>query len=241
MFGREVAEVYDLLYRGRGKDFQAEAMAVARLVRQRKPAAASLLDVACGTGEHLVSLRHAFARVEGVELSPDMWAVATAKLPTVPICRADMRTFDLGRVFDAVCCLFSSIAYMRTVPELEAAVACMARHLAPGGVLLLEPWWFPERFLDGHVAGHVVRTGGRSVARVSRSVRAGDATRMESHYLAADATGVKHFSQVELLTLFSLGDYLTAVERAGCTAEFLPEEQSGRGLVLGVLRPGPSR
>ena len=119
------------------------------VVRERNPEASSLLDVACGTGEHLRLVRPAFAHVEGVDVEPDMLAVARAKLPDVVFTEADMRTFDLGRTFDAVTCLFSSVGYMADVGELRAAVARMAAHLAPGGVLVIDGWIRPDAWRPG--------------------------------------------------------------------------------------------
>ncbi|HEU5110837.1 MAG TPA: class I SAM-dependent methyltransferase [Micromonosporaceae bacterium] len=236
----ELSEVYDLVYRGRGKDFATEAAAVARVVRERLPAAASLLDVACGTGEHLVHLREEFAEVAGLELSPGMLAAAERKLPGVDLHLGDMRRFRLGRSFDAVCCLFSSIGYMASAAELDAAVARMADHLRPGGVLVIDPWWFPERFLDGYVSDAVVRDGDRTVARIAQSVRVGDAVRQEAHYVVADRAGVRHFVNVQWVTLFARAEYLAAIDRAGCDGEYLdgddPRALSGRGLFVGVRR-----
>lgn len=123
MYERELAEIYDAVYRGRGRDYAAEAAEVARLVRRERPEAASLLDVACGTGAHLEHLGALFPDVAGVELSAAMLEVARARLPGVPLHRADMRDFALGRTFDAVTCMFSSIGHMGTVAELRAAVA----------------------------------------------------------------------------------------------------------------------
>ena len=51
MFDRS-AHVYDLLYGGM-KSYAAEADELATLILDLRPDATSLLDVACGTGEHL--------------------------------------------------------------------------------------------------------------------------------------------------------------------------------------------
>ena len=45
-YGHQHAEVYDLVFEGRGKDFEAEARRLTELVRDRHPAAESLLDEA---------------------------------------------------------------------------------------------------------------------------------------------------------------------------------------------------
>lgn len=141
MFDRS-ADLYDLVYRF--KDYEGEARDLVAVVGERAPNAASLLDVACGTGEHLRLVRSSFDRVEGVDVEPDMVALARAKLPDVVVTEADMRTLDLGRTFDAVTCLFSSIGYLADAEEMRAAVTRMAAHLAPGGVLVIDGWIRPD-------------------------------------------------------------------------------------------------
>ncbi|WP_197361018.1 class I SAM-dependent methyltransferase, partial [Streptomyces clavuligerus] len=162
-FTRHLAPLYDLVYSARGQDFAAEAALVSGLVRDRCPRAESLLDMGCGTGEHLLALRHGFRHVEGVDLSAPMAEVARRKLPGVAVHVADMREVDLGRSYDAVISLSTAVAYLPSPRDLVAALRRMERHLAPGGVLVVEPWYFPETFLDGHVAADVVRGGGVTV------------------------------------------------------------------------------
>jgi len=239
-YGPEFAQAYDLTYRLRGKDYAAEAQHIASVARARRPGAAALLDVACGTGEHLAHLRACFPAVAGLDGSPAMLELARAKLPGVPLVRGDMRDFDLRRRFDVVTCLFSAIGYLASVGELRAAVAAMARHLVPGGVLVVEPLWRPEQFLDGHVSAEVLEHGGRTLSRVSHSSRAGRTARMDIHYLVADRAGVRHFAETHLNTLFTHEEYLDAVAAAGCAAEFLPDGPAHRGLLVGVLDRYPS-
>lgn len=144
MFSADLAEVYEIIYRSRGKDWAAEATGVAREIRSRKPDAASLLDVACGTGAHLKTFGEVFQHTEGLEIAEPMRDLAARRLPEVKVHAGDMRAFDLGRTFDTVVCLFCAIGYLSEVEDMRSAVAAMARHLVPGGVLVIEPWWFPE-------------------------------------------------------------------------------------------------
>jgi SAM-dependent methyltransferase len=233
----DVSEIYDFFYRGRGQDFAAEAGAVADVVQELLPEADSVLDVGCGTGEHLRLLADRFRHAVGLELSASMCDVARAKDPRLVIHRGDMREFDLGRTFAAVCSLTSTVGYMSDVDELALALHAMARHLAPGGVLVVDPYWSPERFLDGHIAHDVVRDGGRTVLRLSHSVRTGRAVRHEAHYLAADPSGIRHFTHVQPLHLFTEAEYLAAFQRAGCPGEHRADAAyPDRGLFVGVRR-----
>jgi SAM-dependent methyltransferase len=229
------AELYDLVYQSR-KDYEAEAARTTELIKTRNPGAATLLDVACGTGIHLATFVKHFEHVAGVDLAEPMLARATQRLPGVPLRRGDMRDFDLGRVFDAVVCMFSAIAYVDTVDDMRAAVRTMTRHLADDGVLIVEPWYFPENFIPGYVSAHAVRDGDRgAAARVAHSTREGDKTRIQIHYLLADGdTGVRHVTGVDHLTLFSREDYLNAFGENGLNAEYLPADDSGPGFFVGV-------
>ena len=123
----ELAPYYDVLYQW--KDYRAEAKKVLELIRRYgKSSGHSLLDVACGTGGHteFLSKRHA---VTGIDLNPEMLKVARRKIPDVLFLRSDMTSFDLKRSFDAIVCLFSSIAYVKTYRNLKRTIACFERHL----------------------------------------------------------------------------------------------------------------
>jgi predicted TPR repeat methyltransferase len=89
---------------------------VSALIRRHQPRARTLLDVACGTGRHLEHLRREFD-CQGLDLDEGLLAVAAGRLPGTRLTRADMTDFALGRRFDAVICLFSSIGYLATVEQ----------------------------------------------------------------------------------------------------------------------------
>jgi dTDP-3-amino-3,4,6-trideoxy-alpha-D-glucopyranose N,N-dimethyltransferase len=234
MYSAELADVYEQIYRSRGKDWTAEAVLVDEVVRRHRPAARTLLDVACGTGAHLEALSSRFGHVEGLELAEPMRERATLRLPGVRIHPGDMRDFDLHTTFDAITCMFCSIAYLETVSEMRAAIGCMARHLSPGAVLVVEPWWFPEQFIEGYVAGDLARVEGRTVTRISHSTLDGRATRMEVRFMVGDESGIREFVEIDRLTLFTREEYESAFRDAGCSVEFLPGPPTGRGLFLGI-------
>ncbi|MGW6783954.1 class I SAM-dependent DNA methyltransferase [Streptomyces sp. NPDC054987] len=235
------ADVYHDFYHGRGKDYRTEAAVVRELVGQRTPvppAAGSLLDVACGTGSHLAEHAGHFGHTAGVDLSADMLAVAARLNPGVPLTQGDMRDFRLGRTFSAVTCMFSSVGYLETAADLDAAIANLAAHLEPGGVLVVEPWWCPESFRPGWVGADVVRSGERTISRVSHTVRDGRNSRMEVHYTVADPlAGIEHFTDTHVMTLFERTEYRDAFLRAGLEPSYVRHELYGPGLFV-ATRPG---
>ena len=104
-----------------------------------------------------------------VDIDPAMLHEARQHLRDVELVEADMRTFVIGTRFDAVLCLFSSIGYMRSQTDLDAAVANMVDHLQPGGVLIIDGWVRPDAWLDGN-STHIetATTESVKVARVGR-------------------------------------------------------------------------
>lgn len=230
-----LAELYDVIYAK--KDYATEARlihgVIDRCARTPHRDRRTLLDVACGTGVHLSHLR-AWYDVEGIELSPWMLNVARRRLPDVPLFQYDMRHFDLGRRFDAVTCLFSAIGYMRSVSELRRAIATMARHVLPDGLVIVEPWLSPDRFIDGHLHADVAEGDGLKVARVAVGRREGDVSVLDMHHMVASKTGVERFFERHEVRLFTHEQYLSAFTAAGLVVVFDPEGLTGRGLYVGL-------
>ena len=231
----ESAPVYDLVYAGAGKkDYVKEADDVDRLIRSRNPEAATLLDVACGTGQHLARLSGRYT-VEGVDASPEMLAVARSRLPDVPLHAGDLRHLDLGRQFDAVTCLFSSIGYVTDRAGLHQAIAGLARHLAPGGVLIVDGWIRPDAWEDRQRPEVEQADDGETlVVRVGRSSREGNLTTLQMHHLVCTDGGIRHFSERHLLALEPTDAYVAAAEAAGLQVEVECDYMPGRDRVIGV-------
>jgi ubiquinone/menaquinone biosynthesis C-methylase UbiE len=224
------ASLYDVVYSG--KDYAREAARLHELIRQRHPRATTLLDVACGTGRHLEELREHY-EVEGVDLSAPLLAIAARRLSDVPLHEADMRTLDLGKRFDAVTCLFSAIGHMRTVDELNAAIAAMARHLKAGGVLILEPWITPEAYHAGGIYAVMRDEPELKVVRMNISERSGDLAVFVFHWLVGTPEGIQYFTEQHELRLFTDEEYEAAFGSAGLHVQRDAEGLIGRGLYIG--------
>jgi trans-aconitate methyltransferase len=104
------------------------------------PNAKSVLDVGCGTGEHAIHLRKHFD-FAGLDLDPQLVDIARVKNPDCEFHVADMVDFDLGRKFDVVLCLFSSIGYVKTIEKMKSTLWCFSKHLEPDGAIVVEPWF----------------------------------------------------------------------------------------------------
>lgn len=228
----ESAELYDLIYSS-FKDYAQEARQIAALIRNVNPVCRTILDVACGTGEHahLLATHHGFA-VDGIDLDPAFVRIAKAKHPGGEFDRADMVAFHLGRRYDAVLCLFSSIGYVRTQANLRRALACFREHLATDGVVIVEPWFPPEVAEHGRTETRTVEGPGLRVVRVSRTEIEGRGSRVHFDYEIHGPAGVRHASEVHELGLFTTDEMVRSFEASGLAAEYDPKGLTGRGLFV---------
>ncbi|MEV0644886.1 class I SAM-dependent methyltransferase [Phytomonospora sp. NPDC050363] len=231
MYADDMATVYDLLYSG--KDYAGESAAVTELIRERVPDAAALLDVACGSGGHLRYLSEPFA-AEGLELSPQMAAIARGRGCAVTV--GDMRGFDLGRRFDAVVCLFGAIGYAGGDAGLDAAVASMAAHLRPGGVVMVENFRAPGEFFDGYRVAGAWEEDGRVLTRLSVSRKRGSLGVVDMHMVYADDAGVRSFVDRHEMSLYSAADFERAFAAAGLSVTRVDDVLMGWGLYVGARR-----
>jgi ubiquinone/menaquinone biosynthesis C-methylase UbiE len=122
----------------------------------------SLLDVGCGTGYHMASLRERGFKVAGIDGSEEMLEHARTNNPGAEIRKADVEAIPFPDAsFDFVVC----IEVLRYLPESVACIQEMARVLKPGGVCLatatpvlnLNGYWLVNRIANAVRVSDLVR------------------------------------------------------------------------------------
>lgn len=121
-----------------------------------------LLDLGCGTGDHLARYRKQGYDVAGVDGSGEMLRIAQLNNPGVEILASDVEHLPYpDRSFDYVIC----IEVLRYLPSPEGCVREIARVLRPGGVCLataapkwsLNGYWLVNRIAAQIRIGNLVQ------------------------------------------------------------------------------------
>jgi ubiquinone/menaquinone biosynthesis C-methylase UbiE len=172
--------------------------------------------------------------MEGLDVDPKMLAIAKKKHPKIRFHQGDMTDFDLGRQFDAIVCLFSSIGYVKTKSRLQKAVKNMSRHLLPGGVLLIEPWFTPQQWHPGRASMTQIHKPDLKIVRMSYSGQRGKISSIEFQYLIGTSKGIEHSVEMHELGLFTHKEYIDAFKTAGLKVTHDPEGVDGRGLYISI-------
>lgn len=233
MLYRELAKYYDKIYHW--KDYTIETTKIKELIKQHKTTSGnSLLEVGCGTGHHITHLQDTF-QCTGVDLNEEILEVAREKLPNTEFIQANMITMDLGRRFDVITCLFSSIGYVKTYSNLKKTLENFSSHLHRGGVAIIEPWFTKDVYAVGRPSITVYEDDDLKIARVNVSEIDGDVSVMDMHYLIAErGKKIKHYIDRHELGLFEVDKTLEIMKGVGFNAEYLPDGlMEKRGLYIG--------
>ena len=233
MYNRS-AKIYDAIYRAQGKDYAGESQKLCALIERYKLSNGNLLlDVACGTGNHLAYLKQNF-KVEGLDNSEEMLIAARNKFPDINFIHADMIDFEIDHSFDVITCLFSAIGYVQTLPRLFQAIQNMTSHLLPGGVIIVEPWFGPGALDIGKFHATFVDEPELKIARMNINRVEENTSFLDFHYMVATPKGIEYFSEMHTLGLFTEDEYLQSFHAAGLKTIHDPKGLDGRGLYIGI-------
>lgn len=233
------ADYYDLLYAAT-KDYPAECAAIAQLIRAAVPSATRVLDVACGTGKHAEGLTALGFAVDGIDLEPTFVAAAARRCPNGAFGVADMTSFALPQHYDAITCLFSSIGYVVTPARLDQTIARCATHLAPGGVLIIDPWFEPGDLTDRWISMVTGTAEGVSVCRMQQTHLEGAVSHLHFEYLIGSPRGLERRSERHSLGLFTRSQMEAAFRAAGLSVAWRDAGLRRRGAYVGQRADGPT-
>ena len=188
--------------------------------RHARQPAGTLLDIGCGGGKNVFNLKRTFS-VTGVDLSPTMLAQAKALNPESTFVHGDMRTFSLGRRFDAVL-MDDAISYMTCLADFEAAFRTASAHLIPGGVLVATPDVTAETFRQNRTtATPATRTNTEAELDVVFVENVYDPDPADEHYEATILYLIRDHGRLRIETdywrmgLFSLDTWRRVLREAG--------------------------
>ena len=115
-----------------------EAAFIHDIIERRHGQAATLLDLACGTGGVTALLAGAY-QVSGLDISPGMLAMAREKLPGgTQLYLADMTSFRLDARFDVIVCAYQGLNHLLSLAAWQRSFDRAYEHLNRGGLFVFD-------------------------------------------------------------------------------------------------------
>jgi SAM-dependent methyltransferase len=94
------------------------------------------LDLACGTGAHLLHMQQYGFALTGLDNSARMLELAAVKVPSAEFLLCDLAAFDVPAHFDLITCFLYSIHYSHPLSAFEQTLNQAWKSLKPGGVFI---------------------------------------------------------------------------------------------------------
>ncbi|MBI2542482.1 methyltransferase domain-containing protein [Candidatus Woesearchaeota archaeon] len=219
MLYKDLARYYDLVYHW--KDYGKESARIKKLIEKYKESDGNkLLDIACGTGQHLRYFKKYF-HCTGIDINKEMLKIARKKVKKVIFKKADMKNFYLKKKFDCITCLFSAVGYLQTYDNLKKALMNFSKHLKSGGVLVLEPAFTRKNFKPG--MAHLKTYEGKTIkiARINDSKLVKNCSAFDFHYLISDKNKIRYLKETHILGLFEVDKTLKLMEESGFKPKYI--------------------
>ena len=208
-FGRD----YPNRYAHRDDD-EAESEVRALIALIAPPRDGPLLDLGCGTGRHLSALHRAgFQTLVGLDLSPDLLAIAAERLgpdaaESVRLIRADMRNIPYKEYFATVLSLFTSFGYFERDDENMTVLRAVEHALRPEGQFLLD--YLNPPYVKAHLVHNEIQELDGRRLRFRRGITAdGRRVKKTTRVVEEDGTmkvfheSVRMYTHAELNEMFS--------------------------------------
>jgi ubiquinone/menaquinone biosynthesis C-methylase UbiE len=232
----KLAKYYDRVYSF--KDYLDETVRLQNLIiKYLESGGNTLLDVACGTGLHLKHLKDDFS-CTGVDISKSMLKIARKNAKGVTFKEADMKTLRLGKQFDVIVCLLSSIGYVKTAASLEKTIRNFSKHLKKGGLALIEPSHAKSFYVSGEPRITTYDGKEAKIARINYTNFRQATAVLNMHILIAErGKDAKYFVDRHELGLFGINSTLRIMKAAGLKSKYLKNGlMPGRELFVGIKK-----
>lgn len=225
------SKYYDLIYRA--KDYKRESTFLKKLIGKfYNKKQILLLDVGCGTGQHLKYLaKSRNYRLVGLDADPEMLRIARNKLNSLEFVKGKMQNFSFKNKFDVITCLFSTIAYNTNNIMLFLTLKNFNCNLKKRGLLMFD---IPLKGkLNKKGSWHFkFKRGNTYVDCYSKNVPKSTTTRYIINSKIKDGKRTIKTTKVHMLGMFTLKDLMQILKKAGFEVLKLYSDYNGNEVNL---------
>lgn len=144
VFNNAHTKFYDKL--NQKKDYGLEVSKIFKILNQYDQKGKNLLDLGCGSGNHIACFLENNFFVSGVDISAKMIEHARLKLANFIPKRLNLEVCNildykyLESKFNVVTCLYSVLGYVHNINDIQFIFNNILKCLLPGGVFILDLW-----------------------------------------------------------------------------------------------------
>lgn len=222
MIFNQYAQHYDIFYKN--KSYKKEILYLERLFKKyRKAKTRTILDVGCGTANHMIPLIKNGYSVTGVDASSQMLKIAREKLDRggfkADLIKDSSQAFTINRKFDAIVCLFSVINYAAANGDILRTLKNICAHMGMTSIFIFD-FWNASAVVDYYRPRESAnfRKNGMDIERQSVTNVYPSLKRCEVNYtctLRQDGRVIKRDKERHILKYFSPEEMTDCLRKAG--------------------------
>ncbi|MBP7738790.1 MAG: class I SAM-dependent methyltransferase [Spirochaetes bacterium] len=241
----ELAEHYFAIEKNH-RDIRTDVRFITALLENKEYP--SLLDLGCGTGEHLGMLVKTGIRCTGIDISADMLVQARERYPAgIEFIRSSMSDIEYENAFDMVISLFGSFNYLIHDAEVESMLLKIRNALVPGGIVIFEIWNSPPilKIREKEIGPVSTTSHGDSIIKRERGFKLREdafktVVEVNYRYSVDGPGGFKNIRDRHVMRCFTAAEIRHFIAKAGFTVRNIfanfnsepYEENSNRMVVL---------
>lgn len=214
----KIAHLYDIMYNpGTGFDHMAQVRWVDDW-RAKLDLPKTVLDLACGTGQHLACFEALGYATFGMDASQPMLEVAARRLRHTPLQQGFFHSFRLAEKAPLITCFFNALSYNTSESELRQALQNIHANLLDNGLLV-----FDILCTTAPQAAFNVRVYEGSGLQFSRTFIGMPTTKGFKStlvYVIFDGQSSDVIEETTLRGMFSAGDIQTALAECGFVVQY---------------------
>jgi SAM-dependent methyltransferase len=134
---KELAEYYYEIEKV-GRKFEDEIDFLRKLFG--KYSIKSIVDLGCGSGEHVFALYQKGFEICGIDISDSMIDIAKKRYPDCNFQLADLQSYKIEKLVDAIMCMFGTFNYIIKDEDIINSLKNIRDNIHPKGILVLEIW-----------------------------------------------------------------------------------------------------
>lgn len=222
MIFNQYARHYDIFYKN--KSYKKEILYLERLFRKyRKAKTRTILDVGCGTANHMIPLIENGYSVTGVDASSQMLKIAREKLDRegfkADLVKNSSQAFTINRKFDVIVCLFSVINYAAANNDIMRVLKNICAHMKEDSLFIFDFW--NANAVTGHYKPrkrNIFHKNGMDVERCSATKIYPSQKRCEVNYtctLRQNGRVIRRDKEKHVLRYFSPKEMTDCLSKAG--------------------------
>lgn len=209
----KLAKYTDLLYTT--KNYKKEVDFILKIIKENKIKGKTLIDIACGSGNHSKLFQKKGYKVYGVDLNKGMLKLAKKNVPGIKLYNQDMRKLSLKIKADVIICMFNSINYNMNYVQFKSTLKNFYNHLNKGGIVIFDSLFTKDNWVDGFFDAQQLTSKNINICKTNKSFSKNSIGYLDQIYIVYDHGKRKIYKNVNKVFIFDKYKIKKMMEKIG--------------------------